>query len=234
MTFFRSIIISLITLPVAAVASAQNDAGVILRELNNKLSKAKDYTVSANIKVDIPLIRMLPVDVQIYYKQKGKFRVKSESIAIVPRQGFDQINMMVADTNAYVAMVQGEELMGDVNTKIVNIIPLTDTGEVIFAKFWVDPLQDVVIKSQFTTRNSGTIVTEYTYGSQLAYGLPDKMVFSIDTKKFKLPKNFSPQGTAPAEPAEADKKKNKDKGMIYITLTNYQVNKGIPDSVFEE
>jgi len=234
MTNLRYTLFSLFTLLQIFTAHAQNDANAILREVNKKLSKAKDYSVRANIKVDIPLIRMLPVDVQIFYKQKGKFRVKSESIAVVPRQGFDQVNMMVADSNAYVAMVQGEELVGNVTTKIVNIIPLADTGEVIFAKFWIDPAQDVIRKSQLTTRSSGTIVTEYTYGSQLAYGLPDKMIFTIDTRKFKMPKNFSPPGSASKEQTEADKKKDKNKGTIYITLTDYKVNKGIPDSVFEE
>jgi hypothetical protein len=55
----------------------------------------------------------------------------------------------------------------------------------------------------------------------------------VDVKKFKIPKGV----TADINNTEAEKKdKNKDpkKGKIFITLTNYQINKGVPDSIFKK
>ncbi len=221
---------SLLCITVAQVY-AQNNANRILNAVYSRMQKAKDYSVQANIKVDMPFIRILPVDVTIYFKQKDKFKVESKSIAIVPRQGFDQAQKMLADTNSYAAMIQGEEKIGEIQTSIVNVIPLSDTSEIILGKLWIDPVRSLILKSQLTTRSSGTIVTEYTYESQVAYGLPDKMVFSVDTKKFKMPNG------APIEPNKSgavDEKNTKEngKGKIFIIMTNYQVNKGIPDSVF--
>lgn len=210
---------------------AQNNADEILKRVSEKLQKAKDYSVQANIKVDMPLIRILPVDVKIYYKEEGKFKVESKSIALVPRQGFDQINMILSDGEAYSTMIQGEEKLGEILTSIVNVFPLSDTGEVILAKFWVDPVQNIILKSQLTTKSNGTVVTEYVYGNQISYGLPDRMIFSVDVKKFKMPKNI---GTP--DNAEKNKKAGDDnkKGTIYITFSNYQINKGIPDSFFND
>jgi hypothetical protein len=226
-------------LMVIAMASAidiysQSTANTLFYSVYSKMHKAKDYSVQANIKVDMPLIRILPVDVKIYFKQQDKFKVESKSIAIVPRQGFDQIQLMLSDTNSYTALIQGDELIGDTKTRIVNIIPISDTGELVLGKFWIDPVRFVILKSQLTTRSSGTILTEYTYLSQVAFGLPDQMIFSVDTKKFKIPKSV-PTGEAP-KPEETKKQKNKDpnRGNIIITFTNYQVNKGIPDSVFKK
>jgi hypothetical protein len=211
---------------------AQNDADVYLQAVSAKLKKVNDYSVQANIKVDMPFVRILPTKVKIYYKQKDKFKVESKSIAIVPRQGFDQISKILADKNTYTASVQGQETIGTIATTIVNVIPLSDTSDLILAKLWIDPVKSVIVKSQLTTKSNGTILTEYIYGNQLAYGLPDRMIFSVDTKKFKMPKNAE----ADANKNNTDNTKNKEnkKGKIYIELTNYQVNKGISDAVFKK
>jgi len=92
--------------------SAQKDAKVLLRKVYDKLQLARDYSVQANINVDMPFIHMLPVEVKIYFKQKDKFKVISKGIAIVPRQGFDQASKMLADTSTITAMIQGEEKNG--------------------------------------------------------------------------------------------------------------------------
>ena len=166
--------------------NAQTRANEILHAVFAKLEKTKDYSVQANIKVDMPFIRILPVKVKIYFKQKDKFKVESKSIAIVPRQGFSQIQNIIADTNSFTSMIQGEEKYNSIQTIIINVIPLSDTGEMILGKFWIDPKQNLIIKSQITTRSNGTIETEYLYGSQAEYGLPDEMIFSVDVKKFKI------------------------------------------------
>ena len=165
---------------------AQDNANVILHNVYAKVQKAKDYSVNVHIKVDMPFIRLMPVDAKIYYKQKDKFKVESKSIAIVPRQSFDQATKMLADTNSFSTIVQGKEMIGTVQAIIINIIPLSDTSDLILGKLWIDPKQNVILKSQLTTKSSGTILTEYSYGAQLAYGLPDQMIFSVDMKKFKI------------------------------------------------
>ena len=212
---------------------AQQNANQILRAVYLKSQKAKDYSVLANIKVDMPFIRMLPIDAKIYFKQKDKFKVESKSIAIVPRQGFDQSSKMLADTNSFTAIMQGNELINGPLTNIINIIPLSDTSDLILGKLWIDNKQNVVLKSQLTTKSNGTILMEYTYGAQLLYGLPDKMIFSVDVKKFKIPKSVS--GDINNSSTETpDKTKDPKKGKIYITLTNYQINKGVPDTIFKK
>lgn len=214
-------------------ASAQSDAKQILRGVYNKLQKAKDYSVQANIKVDMPFIRMLPIDAKIYFKQKDKFHVESKGIAIIPRQGFDQSSKMLSDTNSFTAITQGTEMIGTALTTIINIIPLSDTSDIILGKLWIDPKNSVILKSQLTTKTNGTILTEYTYGSQIAFGLPDKMIFSVDVKKFKIPKGVTADINNTSDPKKEKEKENK-KGKIFITLTNYQVNKGIPDTIFKK
>lgn len=230
---YKFLFLFLILFSYAGFINAQPNANQILRTVYNKLQKAKDYSVMANIKVDMPFIRMLPIDAKIYYKQKDKFKVESKSIAIVPRQGFDQSSKMLADSNSYTAVLQGTEMINEIKTSIVNIIPLSDTSDLVLGKLWIDTQQNVILKSQLTTKSNGTILMEYTYGTQSIYGLPDKMIFSIDVKKFKIPKTV----TADINNSSADKTakvKDPKKGKIFISLSNYQINKGIADSIFKK
>ncbi len=233
MNHYKGIIAFFIALLSILQVDAQNNANAFLRSVYSKIQKAKDYSVQAHIKVDMPFIRMVPVNAKIYFKQKDKFKVESKGIAIVPRQGFDQASKMLADTNSYTAMIQGDEKIGAIQTRIVNVIPLSDTSDMILGKFWIDPLQSVIIKSQLTTRSSGTIVTEYTYGSEVEYGLPDEMIFSVDVKKFKAPKGVIAESNKSTTDKDGKGNSNK-RGKIYIVLTNYQVNKGVPDSMFKK
>jgi hypothetical protein len=227
-TVFTLCLIAFIYVP---CLQAQYDANMLLKEVSATMQKANDYSVKAHIRVDMPFIRILPVDVKIFFKQPDKFKVESESIAVVPRRGFEQIPRTLEDFRTFTSLIQGEERIDSVLASIVTVIPLSDTSDLVLGKFWIDPERHVVLKSQLTTRSSGTIVTEYTYGIQVAYGLPDRMVFSVDVGKFKLPKNLPEDNHQ--TPDEKEKETKDKKGKIYITLTDYQVNKGIPDAVFK-
>ena len=63
--------------------SQTKNAKQVLNGVYAKMMTAKDYTVMANIKVDLPFVKMFPVNAKIYFKQKDKFKVESKSIAII-------------------------------------------------------------------------------------------------------------------------------------------------------
>jgi hypothetical protein len=228
------IIIFFVLISFSNSLSAQTKtAKQILNAVYSKMMIAKDYSVQANIKVDLPFVKMLPIDAKIFFKQKDKFKVESKSIAIVPRQGFDQITKMLNDTSGFDALISGEELIAGSQATIINVIPQSDTSDLILGKLWIDVKKNVVLKSQLTTKSNGTILTEYTYGTQLSYGLPDMMTFTVDVKKFKIPKGVTADINNTKTSVD-DKKKDNKKGKIFIKLTNYQINKGIPDAVFKK
>ncbi len=211
--------------------SQSPSANQLIHRVYTQLQKAKDYKVDANIKVDLPFIRMLPINAKIYVKQPNKFKVESKSIAIVPRQGFDQLNKILSDTNQFTSITQAKELVGKVPSQIISLIPLQDTSDLILAKLWIDIKQNLVIKSLLTTKSNGTILTEYSYGTNANFGLPDIMIFTVDIKKFKIPKTIAADINTNSKKQDDKDRKNK-KGKIIITLSNYLINKGIGDAVF--
>ena len=201
----------------------------ILNDVQIKLSKANNYKADITINVDLPYITMMPIATKLYFKQKDKFKIDTKSIAILPKQGFLQLNNLVNDTVSYSAIFQAFETINKVKTNLINLIPNNDTSDVILAKLWVDVSNSIILKSLVTTKSSGTVKTEYTYGSQLLFGLPDIIKFSVDIKKFKIPKALAADINT-----GKSKKVEKKSGEILVKLSNYEINKGIADSFFDK
>jgi len=210
---------------------AKQTPNQLLQEVHLKMAKVQDYSVNAGITADIPLIRILPVNAVIYFKQPDKFKLDSKSIAVMPRQGFSDVAKIIMDSTSYTAVSTGTETIGNVQAQIVSVIPSVDTEDLVLAKFWIDASVDLILKSQLTTRSSGTMTIEYFYGTQIAYGLPDRMIFTVDVKKFKIPKALASDFHNQAKASVVDDKKDK-KGQIVINLKNYKINSGLKDSFF--
>ena len=213
--------------------SKAQEADAILAKVVAKINAVNDYSVDANIKADIPLIKILPVNATIYFKQKDKFKVVSKGIAILPKQGFTDMNAFLAKKGSYMVVESGTKTIGEIKTTQLTVIPTGDNSEFVLAKLWIDTKRNLILKSQITTRSSGTVVVDYSYADQAEFGLPSQLTFTVDVKKFKLPKSVA------ADLHDTDNKKKKDakdekSGTIVIKLTNYKVNKGINDSVFKD
>ena len=213
--------------------SQEVDANAVIQQLVQKLNSVKDYSVDANIRANIPLIKILPVNASIYFKQKDKLKVVSKGIAILPKQGFTDVNSFLMNKGSYMAVSSGTKDINEIKTNLITVIPTGETSEIILAKLWIDTKRDIIMRSQVTTRSSGTVIVDYTYGSEVQFGLPNQLIFTIDVKKFKMPKSVA----ADLNKTDQQKKKKADKdqkGTITIKLTNYKVNKGISDAVFKE
>ena len=71
-----------------------------------------------------------------------------------------------------------------------------------------------------------------SYGKYADYGLADKLIFSFNTKDYKLPKGVTfDYDDGEKKPDEMPKVKNR-KGKVEIVYSGYTINKGVPDSVF--
>lgn len=230
-TLFSLVFLAGIILP--STARAQADASKQLDAAYQKITKAKDYTADAKITTDIALLRILPVQAKIYFKQPDKFKVEASSIFVLPTQGFNNIPKIMQNRSAYTAVQSHTEKIGSILTNVINVIPTSDTGQLLLARFWIDPKTSLVHKSQLTSRNNGTVGMDYFYGAYATYGLPDKMVIALDVPNIRIPKAMT---------SDTRKRSNKkqpeagtfQKGTITIEFSKYQINKGLKDDIFVE
>jgi outer membrane lipoprotein-sorting protein len=227
----KILLFSLFSLSFSAFGQKPED---VIEKINTKIAGAKDYTVNAHIDADIPMIQIMPSKAKIYFKQKDKFKIESKGISILPKQGFTELNVFLSDKSKYTAIFGDSLKIRDVDTRLINIIPNSSSGEIILAKIWVDQKNSVIMRSQVTTQSNGTVKTDFKYGNQLSYGLPSELKFEIDVKKFKMPKSVAADINKTSTDKKKAKSKPKSKGTITITLTDYAVNTGLSDSIFKD
>ena len=207
--------------------SAQS-AEDLLGQLVSKLENVTDYSANVLIKADIPLIKILPSKAKIYFKSPDKFKVVSKGIAILPKQGFTDMNIFLSQPEAYMVVLAGEKLIDGKQTKLLTVIANSSESDIILLKIWVEPTELLILAAEVTTRSSGNVKVAYKYDAQKKYGLPSVIEFKVNVKEFKMPKSI-----ASNPHRKASKKTDKRKlGTILLELTDYKVNQGIAESFF--
>lgn len=208
------------------------DANAILKEVRLKLEKVQDYSAQVYIHASIPMIKIDDVKAKVYFKQPNLFKVESKGIAILPKQGIGDLTSFLTNEQAYTAAYGGTKMIGNIKTQVISVLPQADASDLILVKLWIDAQRDVILKAQITSKSNGTLDVDYVYGDQVKYGLPSKMIFTIDVKKFKLPKSVA------ADLHQTKKKPGSEKdaqnGTITLTISNYQLNTGLKAAFFKQ
>ncbi len=220
----------LISLGLSKCTQAQT-ASQIINKVNINFSKVNDYTADMNIHLDVSFIKMKDIAAKVFFKKPNKFKVKAEGIMLLPKQNPNNIQAMLKDTNSYNTIKTGTDIISGVTATIITVIPNADTSDLILGKFWIDANKGLILKSHLTTRSNGNMEIEHFYGSNSNYALPDKLIFTIETSKFKLPKALVVDLDSSSAP-DATKSETKT-GKIIIVFSNYLLNKGVDDKIFK-
>jgi outer membrane lipoprotein-sorting protein len=217
-----------------AASSYAQDVKVLLQKVKLKYDKVNDYTASGKMKTNVLFIKAPVANVKVYYKRPDKMKIKNENgVSFIPK-GTVNINMnSILGLNNFEAYDGGTEKINGTDCKVVKIFPMDDKADISRATLYIDETKELVIKSVVKTEN-GTYDLLMKYGTYAAYGLPDKVELSFNTKDYKLPKGVTidyDNGTSSKE-KETDKEKSK-KGKVEISYSSYIINKGIDDTVFQ-
>lgn len=208
------------------------EADAVIKKVKDKLATVHDYQADGVMKTDVSFMKIPESKVVIYYKHPDKFRVKKQDgIAIVPKGG-SNVNLGGLFATDYTAVPAGKSTITGTAVSIIKLLPLDEKSDVIVATLYIDEQQSLVRKAIMTTRSNGTYDMEMSYGKQANWGLPDKVVFSFNTKDYKLPKGLAFDYDTGEKPKAATSDKEQ-KGKLEITYSNYTVNKGIADNVFK-
>lgn len=213
-----------------SAVNAQTPKEIISR-VNKNFSKVQDYAADLYMNFAIPGINIEPIQGKVYFKNPDKFRIKTKGIVFLPKQNPYYALALLKDTNAYTAIITGSEKIGNLNCSVINIIPNAES-DLILGKFWVDANKGLISKSQLTTKNNGTITIENTYGALSNYALPDKILFSIDVAKFKVPKAVAVDLNS--KTTEKSEGSQKGIGTISLQFSKYLLNQKLKDEVFRD
>lgn len=211
---------------------AAQDMTVLINKVKAKMDQVNDYTAEGKMKTDVAFIKAPIGRVKIFYKKPNLFKLQKDGgISILPKGGVTVNMRSIITTNDFMALDAGEQVLNAQKLRVVKLLPNADNSDVILTTMYIDEANLLVKKAVTTTRENGTYEMEMQYGKFAGYGLPDKVVFSFNTKDYKLPKGITLEFDDVDQ--ETKNRMKGKKGRVEITYANYEINKGIPTSVFK-
>ena len=204
----------------------------LINKIRAKLEKVNDYTAKGKLKTNVIFIKAPIASVKVYYKKPDKMKIVNENgISFIPK-GSVNINLakFLSGSGNYEIVDAGTEPA--TGLRILKLLPSDENSEIVLSTLYIDEKNELVKRAKNTTRDNGTYELEMSYGKYIAYSLPDKVIFSFNTKDYKLPKGVTFDYDDGAKKKPDENLKNK-KGKVEITYTEYLINKGVNDSIFK-
>lgn len=209
---------------------AQGEAALI-GAVKAKLESVANYKATGNMSIDAAFIKAPPSSITAYYKKPDRFAIKKQDgLSILPKGGININLASLLGGDNMTAVSAGNSVVNGQPVKIIKLLPLDENSDVVLSTLYISEKAKLVHRAQVTTRNNGSYEMNLQYGKYAGWGLPDKVVFTFNTKEYKLPKGIA---------MEYDKgnsgkpQKNTDrKGTVTINYTGYAINKGVDDKVF--
>jgi outer membrane lipoprotein-sorting protein len=208
------------------------DASSLLQKVRDKLNKVNDYAATGIMKTNVSFLKVPEANVNVYFKRPDKLKIKNEhGISLVPK-GAVSISLNNLLKGNYTVLDAGSDKIGSVNVKIIKLLPVDENADIVLSTFYIDESRLLVLRAKTTTKESGTYEVEMSYGKYIDYALPDKVIFSFNTKDYKLPKGIT------FDYDDGSKKKTENnaagnKGKVEISYSSYIINKGVSDEVFK-
>jgi outer membrane lipoprotein-sorting protein len=228
----KSIFLFLSLIQISLFIRAQ-DINVLVQKVKDKINLVNDYEAKGNMKTNVIFLKVPVATIKLYFKKPNRLRIKNEKgISFVPK-GAVNINMNnVLGSGKYSVLDAGTDKIAGTVVKVVKLLPEDDTADVVLSTLYIDVVNQVILKTKTTTRDNGTYELEMSYRKYIAYGLPDKIIFSFNTKDYKMPRGVTFDFEDGSEKKKAGDKPNNNKGKVEISINAYIINKGIADSVF--
>jgi len=231
--FMKKLVMLMFCISVLGFISSAQDMMELINKVKVKLDQVNDYVAKGTLKTDVTFIKAPVGKITVYFKKPDKFKLKKDGgISILPKGGVSvSLNSIIASSN-YVALSAGESIIDGVKTKIVKLLPTDENSDIILSTLYIDEADLLIRKAVTTTKENGTYEINMSYSKYTNYALPDKIIFSFNTKDYKLPKGVTLEFEENEKTSDVNKLKNK-KGKVEIIYSSYTINQGVDDSVFK-
>jgi outer membrane lipoprotein-sorting protein len=209
---------------------AQTDP--LIEKVSQKLALVNDYVAEGTMKTNVSFIKASLGKVKVYFKKPNLLKIKKEGgISLLPKGGVSLTINSLLNTKQYIAIPMGVQQFKGKSLNVVKLVPSDEKLDWVISTLWIDPSTALVYKTFTTTKDNGSYEITMEYGSYADLGLPSKIIFSFNTKDYKLPNGITLEFGDEDAAAKQNAMKNK-KGTVEITYSNYTVNKGVSNSMF--
>ena len=229
----KQIILVLFLVQLSVFGHAQ-DVNTLVQKVKDKINLVSDYEAKAKMKTNISFLKVPVATVKLYFKRPDQLKIINEKgISFIPK-GAVNINMNnVFNSGKYTVLDAGKDNIAGRVVTVVKLLPEDDNADVVLSTLYIDAINQVILKTKTTTRDNGTYELQMSYGKYMAYGLPDKIIFTFNTKDYKMPRGVTFDFEDGSKKKTADDKLKNKTGKVELSVNSYVINKGIDDAVFK-
>ena len=207
------------------VIQAQEDAARTLDALQKKYSSLKDYTVDINVHFDIEGFKAPDMQAKLYCKPPDRMKIESKRIFFLPKEGGTFNPSMFNREDFEVKFL--ERLMYEGRNAIkLKLTPKKKKPNGQDFILTVDTDRNLIREMNISSFEGREVKALIEYGHSSDFDLPTRIELHLDTP-FSESKEIRDFGQS-AQPAK------RITGRAEITYSNYKVNSGLSDKIFNE
>ncbi|MGA7161132.1 MAG: hypothetical protein WBZ48_09015 [Bacteroidota bacterium] len=218
------IFLALLVFGSSALSSQSVSAGEILQNVKKQFEAVNDYTATLKVTVDMERMQIPEMLVTIYFKQPDKIHIESKNFAMIPREavGLNPAQLV----NKFDASIVGTEQKDSVTMYKLRLLSKPEKGKPVRESFiWVDGSRWVVTHFESTPSDVRKVTVDLQYERvDGKYTLPSKIEARMDTQQLtdsSAERMYNPQ-------------RMPRKGTASIIYSDYKVNTGLSDEIFEK
>lgn len=202
----------------------------LIDKIREKYLSIKDYQADINININVEFINIPDKKAHVYFKQPDKIKYESENFILLPKKNMDFSLKDILNTQ-FTSVYVGKENTDSVESEVVKIIPLDPASEIVLATLWIDANNARVIKIEANTRKNGSYIMNMIY-NKISDILPQQVKVTFELTKMEIPFSF----LLDSKPMffNHDEGKQQTLGTVIISYSNYKINSGIPDTIFND
>ncbi len=216
---------ALLTMAAIQLSHAQTPtAAEILHNMKSQFDLVKDYTATLKVAVDMEKMQIPEMFVTIYFKQPDKIHIEAKNFAMVPREivGLNAAQLV----DKFDATVVGSERRENVTVYKLRLVSKPEKGKPVRESYiWVDGARWVMIHYESKPSDVRKVAVDLEYETvDGKYTLPSRIEARMDTQQSpdsSAEKMYNPQRLP-------------RKGTASIMYSDYKVNTGLSDEIFEK
>jgi outer membrane lipoprotein-sorting protein len=204
---------------------AQEEGARTLDALQKKYSNLKDYTVDVNVHFDVEGFKAPDMQAKLYCKPPDRMKIESKRIFFLPKEGGTFNPFMFNKEDFEVKFL--ERLTYDGRNAVK--LKLTPQKRKLNAQDFiltVDTDRNLIREMNTSSSDGREVKALIEYGHFSDFDLPTRIELHINVQfgESMEIKDFGPS----AQPAK------RVTGRVDITYSNYKVNSGLSDEMFNE
>lgn len=222
----KKIVLSLfcVIVLISPTSAQKMTAEKILQEIKTRFDAVKDYSAELEAKINLERLHIPQIKIKFYFKQPNKTHIESKNFAMLPKEG---LGLNPTDLlEKYDATLINTEHHNDTTYYTLRLLSKPEKNKPRReSNITVDGVRWVVTHIESSPTEGRTISGDIEYVLvERTYLLPTVMKWNFN----------SPSSSDSTSGNKMNVRRMLGKGSVEIYYSNYEVNKGLPDALFEK